>query len=738
MTPSSPKTEPVAPSLDDAIREGLAPKEAKRLALRLAESVAAMHARDEVHGDLTPRSVLLSRGGDVSILPPGSPQPALYRMRYVSPEAARREDLGQGADVFALSLIVRELIEGIPARRGTGDELAMEAVDGRVSNPHGLEGELSSLAALAASPHADNRPTASQFAAALKGGSQFKGFAKQDWMIIGGALAAILMLAFMLRESTREQARSTQQFEDARAAFEGFLGGIYPELDRVESIAPLAEAGRRALASMQIMTEEERSPRDRQLLARTLLWNAEAERVQGQDEAATALFEQAVERAKLLDDPGAASSIILDAETSLGELSVAKRDILGAAKHFQNAMDIGRAQLTEEPDVRDNRIAFARALIGAGTLKMSSGARNADQALSIFGRARSVLSHSSVTANEFDRDALDLKVRLNRLEANMAFIKGDVARAIQMLKRHVDGARRLVEMDPGRPRLRQVWAKGGGVLGLAQREAARLDDAVLSLRDAVEGWRLLRAMEPDEIRWRREWARATRELAEVLSDVGEWQEAALLHETSLEDLSMLLSTGQLPAGAELEVGEQLLDAVEGLHAAGDLVGARKRLTEARDRLGAVAPSPRSEIQWRSAVAHADVIYAELLLSEGSWEAAELSALNFLDRIDELAVDGQDRLLRVERARALLITSAVRAMQGENQVATGARERALGIAEELVREDPTYVRGHVLKARAHFVLGQDEAAAAVLADLEEMGYRGLDLSPVRVATAALRE
>ena len=738
MTPSSPKNEPSAPSLEDAIREGLSPKEARRLALRTAEAIAAMHAREEVHGDLSPRSVLLSRGSDVSILPPGAPQPALYRMRYVSPEAARREELEQGADVFALSLIIRELIEGIPARRGTGDELAMEAVDGRVSTPHGLEGELSSLAVLAASPHPETRPTASQFAAALKGASQFKGFAKQDWLIIGAALAAILMLAFMLRESTRERARSTQQFEDARAAFEGFLGGIYPELDRVETIVPLAEAGRRALASMEVMTEEERTPRDRQLLARTLLWNGEAERVQGEDDVAKGLFERAVERAKTLDDPSVASSIMLDAETALGELAVARRDVLAAAKHFGNAMNIGRTQLMQEPESRDNRIAYARALIGAGHLKMSSGAANGDRALAIFGDARGVLSHSSVSANEFDRDALDLQVRLNSLEANMAFIKGDMARAIQVQSRHVEGARRLVEMDPGRPRLRQVWAKGAGVLATAQRRAARLDDAVPSLREAVEGWRLLRSMEPDEIRWRREWARGTRELAEVLADVGEWQEAALLHETSLDDMNMLLSTGQLPAGAELEVGEQLLDAVEGLHAAGDLAGARKRLAEARERLGEVAPSPRLEIPWRSASAHADVIYAELLLSEGSWEAAELSALNFLEKIDELAVDGQDRLLRVERARALLITSAVRAMQGENRVAIGARERALGIAEELVREDPTFVRGYVLKARAHFVLGQDEEAAAVLAELEKMGYRGLDLGPVRVATAALRE
>ena len=149
-------------------------------------------------------------------------------------------------------------------------------------------------------------------------------------------------------------------------------------------------------------------------------------------------------------------------------------------------------------------------------------------------------------------------------------------------------------------------------------------------------------------------------------------------------------------------------------------------------------SARLETRWRSAVAHADVIYAELLLSEGSWEAAELSALNFLDELDKLAVDGRDRLVRVERARALLITSAVRAMQGDNEVAQGARERALGIATELVREDEYFVPGYVLKAHSYFVLGRDKEAAEVLAELDEMGYQGLDLGHVRIATAALRE
>lgn len=727
-----------SPNLDDAIREGLSPKEARRLALRTAEAVAAMHARDEVHGGLTPRSVLLARSGGISLVASDAPQPALYRMRYASPEAARREDLGTGADVFALSLIIRELIEGIPARRGTGDELAMEAIDGRVSVPHGLEGELVSLAVLAASPHPENRPKASEFVAALKGQSQFKGFAGQDWLIMGAALAAIVMLAFMLRESTRERARSTQQFEDARAAFEGFLGGIYPELDRVENIEPLAEAGKRALASMETMLEEERGPRDRLLLARTLLWNGEAERVQGNSEVSRELFERAVERAESLDDAESTAEILLEAETALGELAVARREFIPAGRHFQKAISIGRTQLQQTPGSRKNRIAFARALMGYGELKMSSGPSAADSAPDLFGRARAVLADESMSGGDLGQEALEIQVRLNRLEANMAVLEGKPNLAIKKLREHVAGAQQLVEMDPGRPDLRQSLAQGATVLGAAERTAGRLRDAVESLRLAVEGWRLLRAMEPSEVRWRRQWARSTRDLARLLSDVGEWQESALLHDTSLADMKALFDSGQLPETARLEIAEQLLDSTEGLHAAGDLVAARRRLQESRSRLGPAPSSARAEETWRRLKAHADVIGAELMLSDGNWEQAEQLALTFLEDAELLASEGRDRSIRLERARALLVTSAVRAITGEAEIAKNARERALGIAEELVRDDPTFVPAYVLQARTLFVLGEDAKAAEVLAKLDLIGYRGLDLGSVRAATAALRD
>ena len=127
-----------------------------------------------------------------------------------------------------------------------------------------------------------------------------------------------------------------------------------------------------------------------------------------------------------------------------------------------------------------------------------------------------------------------------------------------------------------------------------------------------------------------------------------------------------------------------------------------------------------------------------MLAQGNWEAAEFLALEFLEGVELLTSEGRDRSVRLERARALLVTSAVRAMNDESDIARSARERALAIAEELLREDQGFVPAYVLKARCLFVLGEDMRAAEVLAKLDEMGYRGLDLGPVRAATAALRD
>ncbi len=720
---------------------GVAPREARRLALRLSEALAAMHANDDVHGELTPTQVELARGGQVRIVRDRAGDTAMNRLRYAAPEVARREDPAKASDVFALSLIIRELIEGVPARRSEGDQLAMEAVDGRVGAPHGLAPELMGLAALAASQHVETRPAASEFVAAFRQKRGFQGFSRQDVVILLIAAAAVAMLVVLLRTSVQDRDRSARQYEDARAAFEGFLGGIYPELDRVENVAPLAEAGARALSSMEAILKEERDEADRELFARTLLWNGEAQRLLENSANAESLFQRAADESRSLEDRSMATAIELRAEAALGELARERKDPTTSLGHYMNAQSIGQSRVEADPDDADTRLALARALLGLGDLTMSTGRNSANRARKIYGEARASLDHPSVadapTNLGYGREVLEIRASIDKLESSLAWATGDKAGAIELLQSHVKAASALVEMDPGRPRRRWMLARGADSLAQTQRSVGQLAPAVESFRVAVEGWRLLRAMEPDQPNWRREWARSTRELATTLSMVGEWQEAATLQEVSLAELTEMRAQKLLPESAAVELGEQRLDAAEGLLAAGDLKRGRGQLALAKQVLRGYEPEERDEKRWTKAMARARVIDAELSLAEGRWRVAEETALDCIDQLQLLANDGNDSFVRIERARALLVSSAVRAMEGESEVASGARERALAIADELVAASPVQFAAQSLRARALFVLGRDAEAAVVLDDLDQAGYRGLELSAVRAATRVLR-
>lgn len=144
----------VGPTLRRWMEEGRAPAEpraAARLALSLARAVEHMHARGLLHCDLKPGNVLLD-------LPPegGEPTPrvtdfGLARLAdapagestaarawgtppYMAPEQIemRREAIGPPTDVYALGVILYELLIGRPPHRG---ETPWELMRGVVSVP---------------------------------------------------------------------------------------------------------------------------------------------------------------------------------------------------------------------------------------------------------------------------------------------------------------------------------------------------------------------------------------------------------------------------------------------------------------------------------------------------------------------------------------------------------------------------------------------------------------------------
>ena len=124
-------------SLDRRLdREGaLPPDHAVRIARQLAEGLSAAHARGVIHRDLKPANVLIDREGDAfisdfgvarSLASTGLTQSGTVvgTPDYLSPEQARGESVDARSDLYALGLILYEMLTGtMPFQGGTISEI---------------------------------------------------------------------------------------------------------------------------------------------------------------------------------------------------------------------------------------------------------------------------------------------------------------------------------------------------------------------------------------------------------------------------------------------------------------------------------------------------------------------------------------------------------------------------------------------------------------------------------------
>lgn len=101
--------------------------EALRIAARLCEAVAYLHAQSVVHYDLKPGNVMLCDDGSLRVIDFGmahplvkgrfslaGPAPAIVTANYVAPEQLRRVRGRTSVDVYAIGAILYEMLSGRP------------------------------------------------------------------------------------------------------------------------------------------------------------------------------------------------------------------------------------------------------------------------------------------------------------------------------------------------------------------------------------------------------------------------------------------------------------------------------------------------------------------------------------------------------------------------------------------------------------------------------------------------
>nr|WP_227467633.1 serine/threonine-protein kinase [Nocardioides lijunqiniae] len=159
----------------------MVPDELAEVGAQVADALAYAHAKGVVHRDVKPANVLLGDDGRVKLADFGIARllgdtvrhtrtgQAMGTAAYLAPEQVRGDDLTPAADVYALGLVLLEVLTGGRAFPGSPTESALARLHRDPELPTSLSGPWRDLLSRMTARTPAERPSGAEVAAALRG-----------------------------------------------------------------------------------------------------------------------------------------------------------------------------------------------------------------------------------------------------------------------------------------------------------------------------------------------------------------------------------------------------------------------------------------------------------------------------------------------------------------------------------------------------------------------------------------